>query len=238
MTEFQKPRGSALLLTLALAAGGACDKGGAQAQEAAPKEQISAVKVSLPPKPNFQEGKAPEKWEDGSYSIYGLRSKMEERLEEGERDTEIILKGYVQEIYQKPECTGDLCPPGKQPHFWMTDSADDQGKKRAILVANYAYPIADWEMKTWKGVPSVVIEKGKRYTIKGHFKRFSSSGFAQDNGLFEFVAYHPVDENGVESPEWIVPPKAPWHPILVAMEQEGAQQVAQQTKKALDRKKK
>ena len=85
------------------------------------KEEAPAtnVKVQLPPSPNFDEGKAPEKWEDGSWSIYGLRSKLDENVKAGETGTEIEVKGWVQEIYVAPPCPEkEVCAPPKQPHIW------------------------------------------------------------------------------------------------------------------------
>jgi hypothetical protein len=54
-------------------------------------------KVQLPPPPDFDEGKAPETWEDGSNSIYGLRRNLDQNVEDGEKGKDIVVKGYVQD---------------------------------------------------------------------------------------------------------------------------------------------
>lgn len=208
----------------------ACDK--TPAVPVAEKEEpLPNVQVSLPPAPNFDEGRVAEKWEDGSYSIYGLRSKIDERLQEGEDDTEIMVKGYVQDIYVPPECPeGEMCPPGKQPHFWITDKPDQEGKKRAMMVVNYRFSIPEWDAKRWKKEPEVIVEKGQQYTFKGKFKRFSSTGFAYDSGLLEFVAYKPKTPEGTEG-DWVYPPASPWHPAEVARAEEENRKLAERAAK-------
>ena len=86
-------------------------------EENGPKEEeLPNIKVELPPAPDFDEARAPVKWEDDSdnaYSIFGLRKDIDDRLKEGEAGQKIVVKGWVQEIYVPPECPeGQLCPPG------------------------------------------------------------------------------------------------------------------------------
>jgi len=176
------------------------------------------VKVQLPPSPNFDEGKAPEKWEDGSWSIYGLRGKLDENVKAGETGSEIDIKGWVQEIYVAPPCPEkEVCAPPKQPHIWITDNQGEQGKKRAMMVVNYRFQIPEHQAKLWKDVPQILLEKDKHYTFKGKFKQFSDTGFSYDRGLLEFLAYKPLDPTtGAEGAGWVHPPGAPWHPISIA----------------------
>ena len=209
-------------LALGLALAGCTDK--PEEEGGAKEEELPDVKVELPPSPNFDDARAPVKWEDDAYSIFGLRKDIDERIKEGEAGEEIIVKGYVQEIYVPPVCPEDqLCPPGKQPHFWITDKPDEKGKKRAMMVVNYYFPIPEWDEETqkmWEEQPLVNIEVGKQYTIKGLFKRFSDTGFAHDNGLLEFRYYKaPNPENPAEM-LWIAPPNSNWHPQTVAAQEE------------------
>ena len=130
------------------------------------------VKVELPPPPDFDEGKVPEKADDGAWSVYGLRKSLDENVKQGEAGVEIEVRGYVQDIYEPPVCPeGEQCPPGKQPHVWITDKPDDKGKKRAMMVVNYAFTIPEYDVKRWEKVPSVMLAKGQQYTFKGKFKR-------------------------------------------------------------------
>ena len=231
----------ALLVPALLALGAsACDKGDKKAQAKAEEPPPPKVKVELPPPPNFDEAKVEEKYPDGSWSIYGLRAKLDDNVKDGDAGKEITVKGYVQEIYVPPECPeGEICPPGKQPHFWITDKPDQQGKKRAMMVVNYRFSIPEWDAKRWKGQPEVIIEKGKRYTIKGMFKRFSDTGFADARGLFEFRAYKPLDpESGQELSEWVYPPGAAWHPMEIARQEEENRDLAEKAAKAAEQYKK
>lgn len=191
-----------------------------------------AITVQLPPSPDFDEGKAPEAWEDGSQSIWGLRQALDKNVEAGSKGSEVEVKGYVQEIYLPPECPeGEACPPGKQTHIWVTDHPDTKGKKRAMMVVNYRFAVPEWDAKRWKDQPEVILEKGKRYTFKGKFKQFSDTGFAFDKGLLEFVAYKPHDlETGQELPTWVYPPAAPWHPLEIARQEEANAALVEKSK--------
>ncbi len=200
----------------------ACDDAPAEGAEAGAQkeEQIPNVQVNLPPSPDFQEGKAPEKWEDGSYSIWGLRQNVDENLAAGNNGEIIQLKGWVMEVYVPPECPeGEFCPPGKQPHVWITDHEGGKGKKRAMMVVNYRFQIPEWDADRWKGAPEVVLEVGKQYTFKGKFVRFSSTGFAHDQGLLEFDSYQALNPETGQM-EWVYPPGAAWHPMEIARQEE------------------
>lgn len=220
---------------------GACDEKPAEPAEGEAKkeEAAPAIKVQLPPTPDFDEGKVDEKWPDGAFSIYGLRTDIDTNVKDGDAGKEIEVKGWVQEIYVAPECPeGEVCPPPKQPHLWVTDKQGQAGKKRAMMVVNYRFVIPEWDAKRWKEQPDVVLEKDKQYTFKGKFKRFSDTGFAFDRGLLEFVAYKPHDpETGQELNQWVYPPGASWHPLEVQRQEEENAELAAKAKAALDKKK-
>ena len=189
------------------------------------------VKVELPPPPDFDEGKVAPKYDDGAWSVYGLRKELDANVKAGEDGAEIEVRGFVQDIYVAPVCPeGETCPPGKQPHVWITDKAEDKGKKRAMMVVNYAFTIPEYDIKRWKDVPNVVLNKGQQYTFKGKFKRFSDTGFADARGLLDFIAYKGVDpKTGVEG--WIAPPGAAWHPLTVAAEEEAQKALIEKVNK-------
>lgn len=232
----RRTNSSALFPTVAAALLGACLLVGCDKEEEAleikgdtKEEDVGPpVKVSLPPAPNFDEGKAPEQWEDGSWSIWGLRRDIDKHVAEGEANTEVTVKGWVQEIYEPPACPEGGCPPPKQPHVWITDQEGVEGKKRAMMVVNYRFQVPEHQAKDWKGVPDVILEKGKRYTFKGIFAQFSGTGFSADNGLLEFRWYKPVDPaTGQESAEWLAPPNSPWHPQTIAAQEESNRKMAE-----------
>jgi len=225
---------------LLVAPGVGCDKEEKPADLEEKKEAAAPkIKVELPPSPDFDEGKVDLTYPDGSVSIYGLRTEIDENVKKGDAGTEVMVKGYVQEIYVAPECPeGEICPPPKQPHVWITDKPDQLGKKRAMMVVNYRFSIPEWDAKRWKEQPDVIFEKGKQYSFKGKFKRFSDTGFAFDRGLLEFVAYKAHDpETGAELDTWVYPPGAPWHPLEVQRQDEENAELAAKAKAALDKKK-
>lgn len=205
----------ALATVLVLSISG-CEKPKAEelkSEETKDEAPATNIKVDLPPSPNFDEGKAPEQWEDGSFSIYGLRGKLDENVKAGEGGKEVQVKGWVQEIYVAPPCpSGAKCPPSQLPHLWVTDTQRELGKKRALLVVGYEFAIPEFQAKLWKGVPGIVMEKDRRYRLRGRFKRFSDTGFAHDAGLFELVATQQLDDKG--KPQWVYPRGAWWHPAV------------------------
>ena len=193
------------------------------------------VKVELPPPPDFDEGKVAEKYEDGVWSVYGLRKELDANVKQGEAGVDIEVRGFVQDIYEPPVCPeGQQCPPGKQPHVWITDKAEDKGKKRAMMVVNYAFTIPEYDVKRWKDVPGVMLAKSEPYTFKGKFKRFSDTGFADARGLLDFIAYKAKDlKTGVEG--WVAPPGAPWHPLEEAAEAERQKELIEKVNKNADK---
>jgi len=193
------------------------------------------VKVELPPPPDFDEGKVAEKYEDGAWSVYGLRKEIDANVKQGEAGVDIEVRGFVQDIYEPPVCPeGQQCPPGKQPHVWITDKAEDKGKKRAMMIVNYAFTIPEHDVDRWKVIPSVMLAKGEQYTFKGKFKRFSDTGFADARGLLDFIAYKAKDlKTGVEG--WVAPPGAPWHPLEEAAEAERQKALIEKVNKNADK---
>ncbi len=175
------------------------------------------INVVLPPAPLLEHAAVPTKDADGHWSIDGLRRDRTTQLAAGQAGTEITVKGWVQQIYLPPECpAGTVCPPNKQPHFWITDTPHTEGRKRAMMVVNYAFTIPEWEAERWKDEPEVVLHKGTQYVFKGHFKQFSDTGFSHQAGLLEFVAVLAVDARSGTS-KWIYPRASPWHPVQVAL---------------------
>jgi hypothetical protein len=221
-------------LALALAAP-ACDNAEETPDVKADEEEEDAniQSVTLPPSPDFEEGKAPEQWDNGAWSIWGLRRDIATHVTEGDAGKEVEVMGWVQDIYIPPECPeGESCPPPKQAHLWITDHESAKGKKRAMMVVNYRFVIPEWDAKRWKEVPDVVFQKDQRYRFKGKFKQFSDTGFAYDRGLLEFVAYKPHDpETGAELDTWVYPPGAPWHPLEILRQEEENNALAEKAAK-------
>lgn len=173
--------------------------------------------VVLPTAPKLPNAGAGARYDDGAWTIAGIRDELDEQVRKGDAGEEITLRGWVSQIYMPPSCPeGQVCPPAKQPHLWLTDFEGERGLRRALLVVNYAFTIPEWEASLWKDAPQVVLEVGRQYTLRGKVRRFSDSGFAHSDGLLEFVAYRPSEADK----EWVYPPGASWHPIIIARQEE------------------
>jgi hypothetical protein len=170
---------------------------------------------TLPPPVGYIDDEVPMRHDNGAWSIRGLREHLDANLGHGESGHDIEILAWVQEIYVAPSCPATRrCPPPERPHLWVTDVQGDEGKRNALLVMNYAFAIPEWDEARWKGQPSVVMERGKRYRIRGRFRRASDTGVVHDRGYFEFVAVESTDHRGKTS--WVIPPGAPWHPLELA----------------------
>jgi hypothetical protein len=163
-----------LCAALVLAVGAlACD-GGSQGQtihetEATP---LPPIKVDLPPSPPFTPITTPEKYPDGSYSIYGLHK----NIDKGLIGQKLTVTGYCREVYKAPECPkGAECKAGQQPHYWLTDEKDGKIEKAMMVVD---YPV---KKPYVENPPEFVV--GDRYKVTGTFQRSTLSGFSASDGL-------------------------------------------------------
>lgn len=161
-------------LLLAIAAPG-CDS----AKEA--DTQLAQIKVNLPPSPSFQKEHAPEKYADGTYSIYGLRKKLRKHL-----NKEFRVKAFMLEVYKCPheKCKGKDCPRCKRPHFWLSDRASGP-KKKAMMVTDY--PKRDPQTRR-----KLKLHEGIQYLVSGYFARNSGTGFSASDGLMKYTGSEPV----------------------------------------------
>jgi hypothetical protein len=172
------------VLGVALAAGAlACDNGsGGQSLHETEATPLPPIKVDLPPPPPFTAPTTPEKYPDGSYSIYGLRKKIDSMI--GQK---VTVTAFVKSVYQCPECPkGQECKACQQPHFWLND--DKNGKpEKGMMVVDYPTkkPLVDKP-------PEFIV--GNKYKVTGVFQRSSLTGFNASDGLL--THYETKDETG------------------------------------------
>jgi hypothetical protein len=162
----------ALLCGLMLVAG-ACSNTSSGATLAEPEAQaLPPIKVDLPPAPNFAASDVPEKNQDGTYTVRGLRKKKgAETL-----NKEVKVTAYLLEVYQCPKCPkGQTCKLCDQPHFFLGDKPDTK-KEKALMVVDYLAP----KQKP----PALTV--GKQYTVNGTFSINSPTGFGASDGLLIF----------------------------------------------------
>lgn len=162
-----------------------------------------AVELPPPPIDRLEGPKVPAKYDDGGYSIAGLRADLDTHIDLGEAGTTIEVRAFVQEIIV-PTCVGsDGCG---QPHFWVTDAPDVVGRRLALLVGPYEFDLSDEEARYFASEPKIFVEVGKQYLFKGNFVRMSDTGFSSPRGVLQFHAVQ------TEAGEWVYPPGSPWHP--------------------------
>jgi len=120
----------ALAATLAMLGAG-CEPGAA---EGLAIERLPDVEPSLPPVPTLPPPPYPVQYEDGSYTVYGLRKKQRVTM-----DQQVEVKGTIVEIYEPPECPrGEKCQ-AVAPHFWMADEMkEDLEPEERLMVVGYA----------------------------------------------------------------------------------------------------
>ncbi|HSN82965.1 MAG TPA: hypothetical protein VLS88_10335 [Polyangiales bacterium] len=184
---------------IALILGGAlCGAGCEQVTSAseAEVEQLPEIVPDLPEVPTLPPPPFPTTYEDDSYSIYGLRSRLTKVL-----DTDLSVTGYIVEIYEPPPCEKrkkEECPKAAMPHMFIADTADQTERAEQLIVVGYADNQEQLERarrgrKTTTISGDVLVPKdlkvGHKIRAKGYFTLISSGGFNTSNGLLEYDSH-------------------------------------------------
>ena len=155
-------------------------QGSSIGQNESAQGQLPQIKVKLPPAPSFEKEHAPEKYSDGSYSVYGVRKNIKDTLNKQQR-----VRAFLIEVYQCPECPkGKECPACERPHFWISDRANG-AKDKALMVVDYPKKDAKTRKKT-------VFTTGVQYFVSGVFTKNSGTGFSDSDGLMAYLESQPV----------------------------------------------
>jgi hypothetical protein len=187
-------------------------------------QKQEAIKVNLPPTPNFDAATGPIQHPTGEYTVFGLRKQMSKVL-----DKDVMVKGHLLYLYECPpevrKCNEEAdakakkekrkaakptpaappeggCRPCEQPHFFISDSPN--GKlERALLVADY--PVKDWK----SGRPKPLTAKqGEVLTVTGTFAINSMTGFAASNGLLIHKRLQDAEGKVIAEGNAVLPPEA------------------------------
>jgi hypothetical protein len=167
-------------------------------------QEVTQVKVNLPPSPSFNVSNLPVQYPNGDFSVMGLRKSKDKYM-----DKDVRVKGYLVQVYECPpelrKCNDALsektkiekkkalkkggeaatainidrggCRPCDQPHFFIADAPNTK-LERSLLVADY--PIKSWET----GDPQpLLVKPGEVVVVTGTFSINSMTGFAASNGL-------------------------------------------------------
>jgi hypothetical protein len=193
-------------------------------------QEVTPIKVNLPPSPSFAASNIPTQYPTGEFSVLGLR-KMKDKY----MDKDVRVKAYLVEIYECPaelrKCNDELndkskkakkkamkkggdaltsnvqvdrggCRPCDQPHFFMADTPNAK-KDHALLIADY--PVKDWDT----GDPKPLEAKaGEQYIVTGTFSINSMTGFAASNGLIIHKKFEDLSGKVLAEGNAVLPPDA------------------------------
>lgn len=166
-------------------------------------ERMPAVEPNLPEVPTLPPPPHPVTYSDGSYSIYGLRARMDATIGSSHEVT-----GYVVDIYEAPTCPTDK-PCAAPPHFFIADDPAEVDRTAMLRVVGYAGrhdDVAHAAALHARGryrrpdpssgeVPiPVELERGVQFKISGEFTRVSSTGFSDSGGVFDFRDYVVIEQ--------------------------------------------
>lgn len=177
-------------------------------------ERLPEVQPSLPPVPTLPSPPHPTTYPDGSYSVWGVRARMTQTM-----DQEVALSGYIVDVYAPPDCDRRL-PDCRvlAPHMWVADTriAPDQvqaQRGKQIMVVGYAenqeqideamelarrgrYEPPDPESGLLP-IPTDFIV-GNKLKVTGRFALVSSSGFNSSEGLLEYRSHQTLENVAAE----------------------------------------
>jgi hypothetical protein len=178
-----------------------CDIGAAKSDLEV--ERLPDVDPNLPKVPDLPPPPHPIKYDDDSYSIYGLRARMRDTI-----NTKVEVKGYIVDIYEPPDC--DREDPDctvLAPHMWMADEKDIDTDKREkqLRVVGYANSHEDIEdarkekkrgtYEPMPGQPAIPTDfkVGNEVKLEGTFKHVSGGGFKSGNGLLQYAGHETLE---------------------------------------------
>lgn len=179
-----------------------CDEGAAGSKVVV--ERVDGYKPNLPPIPSIPKPNVPETYDDGSYSVYGLRKKIGNTI-----NNQVTVTAFIAKMYEKP-----VCPEGKtchtlMPHLFLADDKDEEMARRHLRLVGYARSFKEMEdekeafekgeeaKELPEGVylPPVVWDwrPGHKYKITGMFTRQSGEGFMDTDGLLDYQEHECLD---------------------------------------------
>ncbi len=168
-------------------------------------EELPTIRPALPPVPKVPPPRFKINYADNSWSVYGLRKRLRQTINE-----EIKVKAYIVKIYTPEPCPEDrTCPPPPMPHLWLGDALDITSERKLVRLVGYAQSQQEIdtarenaekgvnmsEEEAAAGLPPVIFnwQQGKQYQVKGRFTRSSGTGFMHAEGLLEYIGHDCID---------------------------------------------
>lgn len=140
-----------------------------------PARRAMAGKANLPPTPDLDPPRAPERFPDGAWSVRGVMAAAKSAPTD-----ELSVRATVAALYPCP-VTESLCKPA--PHLWLTDARNGVGKR--LLVGGER----DLERRG--------LAIGQEVTLRGKFATSSADGlYFAPQGLLLLTPLDPADGTG------------------------------------------
>ncbi len=180
----------------------ACEEEGATTVVA---EDMPEIRPNLPPIPTVPPPRHKIQYPDATWSVYGLRKRLRQNINE-----EVRIKAFIVKIFVPEPCPeGRTCPPPPMPHLWLGDDVDESSDRRLLRVVGYAQSQLEMDQaredaaknrnptpeEEAAGLPPIIYDwqQGQRYIVKGRFTRSSGTGFASSEGLLEYQEHSCLD---------------------------------------------
>ncbi|MEM7606760.1 MAG: hypothetical protein AAF411_15500 [Myxococcota bacterium] len=165
-------------------------------------EALPDVQPNLPTVPTLPPPPHPTTLSDGSYTIYGVRSRIRTTI-----DTDVAITGYVVGIYTPPECEEEPCPRPAAPHFWIADVSGEEDDSKKLMIVGYAenqeqideavelHERGRYEHDPATGLPPIPVDLaiGNKIKANGRFAFVGSSGFNNSAGLLEYAGHDTLE---------------------------------------------
>jgi hypothetical protein len=169
---------------------------------------LPEIHPALPQVPSIPPPRHPLQYDDGTWSVYGLRKRAATNMDE-----EVRVKAYIVKIFTPEPCPeGQTCPPPPMPHLWLGDDLDETAESHLLRVVGYATSQAEIQMARDEAAKNKTLsraeilekiggelpivwdwQQSKQYIVKGRFTRFAGTGFGDQNGLLEYIDYQCLD---------------------------------------------
>lgn len=168
-------------------------------------ERLPDVNPSLPAVPTIPPPPHPVQHADGSYTVWGLRHRIRNTI-----DNRVDVTGYIVQIYEPPECPeGDTCPRATAPHMWIADRVGETDAAMRMVVCCYAANHEELQEAIDEGdryeppppesgmipIPQD-FAVGNKVKINARFVRVSGFGFNYSEGLLEYQSHETLEAAG------------------------------------------
>ncbi|MCB9667334.1 MAG: hypothetical protein H6715_04335 [Myxococcales bacterium] len=183
---------SATLLT-------ACGQAG-QGGDKPQVEKLPTIQPHLPEVPTLPPAPYPVRYDDQSFSVYGLRKELRKVI-----DQDVTLTGYIVNIYAPEPCPkGETCPPPRAPHLWLADSPEEKDPEKLIRLCGYAEnheelakaarsSKAKPEPESGMVATPTDFAEGAKIKVKGRFAYVSGLGFNDASGLLDYKGHETLE---------------------------------------------